>query len=342
MKKTRNLFVLTGKPQNVQITLRHLQFKGTTILEEENINDNTINDVFSNNKSIITNSVPLSFNENAINISVVNGIILSNSETHYIDISSDDIVSQFERIAEKANCDIGDHKSNSSGLNGTPTQADCAYCRHIRNNFDDRFIYSSKYFFVLPTLGQFIKGYLLIIPYRHVMSMAELTKEELKDFVQVLDDIKFILKRTYNCSNLLVWENGTGNGGIGKAKDSVVHAHLHIAPSNLSAKSIEEFSGFNFTTVKTQDLLNYGKHSYLLLQQDSNLWKINDNSNLYIPRQYIRQILAEEYEISGEQWNWRKYPFRELMQETVNDISHFLDSIWFSLPQRIKENTFFD
>jgi len=86
--------------------------------------------------------------------------------------------------------------------------------------------------------------------------MAELTQEELNEFVTVLDDIKYILKLTYNCSNLLVWENGTGNKGIGKAKDSVVHSHLHIAPSNLSAKSIEEISGFDFTVETISDKLS--------------------------------------------------------------------------------------
>lgn len=339
MKKTRRLFVLIGKPEDVQIVLGNLQFKGTITLTDQCINEAAISDVFSNNKSVITDSMHMSLKNNAINISIVNGNIPTNTETYYIDISLGNIVSQFERIAEKTYSDIGDHKSNSSGLNGIPTKADCAYCRYIRNNFDNRCIYSSKHFFVMPTLGQFIKGYLLIIPYRHVMSMAEFTKEELGDFVQVLDDIKCILKQTYNCSNLLVWENGTGNGGIGKAKDSVVHAHIHIAPSNLNVGTIERLSGFNFTEIETKDLSSYGKHSYLLLQHDDNLWKINDNSNLYIPRQYIRQLLAEEYGIPDEQWNWREYPFRQLIQETKNDIIQSVHSNWDSLSKRIQDNT---
>ena len=56
MKKTRNLFVLRGKPPDVQVALNELQFKGTVILTEENINLTSINDVFSNNKSVITDS----------------------------------------------------------------------------------------------------------------------------------------------------------------------------------------------------------------------------------------------------------------------------------------------
>ena len=338
MKQTRNLFVLTGKPEEIQVVLNNLQFKGTTILTDKSINDDTIRDVFSNNKSVITNSVHMSTKNNAINISIVNGTIPTNKETYYIDISLNDIVSQFEIIANKTNSDIGDHKSNSSGLNGIPTEANCTYCRHIRNNFDNSCIYSSKNFFVLPTLGEFITGYLLIIPYRHVMSMAELAQEELDEFITVLDDIKYILKLTYNCSNLLVWENGTGNKGLGKAKDSIVHSHFHIAPSNLNAKSIEKISGFNFTEIETKDLLSYGNHSYLLLQ-DNDFWKINDNPNLYIPRQYIRQLLAAEYGISGNQWNWRIYPFRELMEQTKQDIFGYLRINWDSLPKRIQENT---
>jgi hypothetical protein len=60
---------------------------------------------------------------------------------------------------------------------------------------------------------------------------------------------------------LLVWENGTGNGGIGKAKNSIVHSHIHIAPSNLTIDKIKELSGFSFNQISYTDLFNYGEDS---------------------------------------------------------------------------------
>ncbi|MCI9064034.1 MAG: hypothetical protein HFJ17_05485 [Clostridia bacterium] len=338
MKKTRNVFVLKGKPEEIKIVLDELHFKGTAILTVENITNEAIRDIFYNNKSVITNSASLLLRENSICITVINGILPKELPKYYIDLSSDNIVAKFEEIAAANDCDIGDHVSNSSGIGGAPSIDDCAYCKHIRNNYNNRAVYLSKSFFVIPTLGQFITGYLLIIPLRHVLSISELTPSEFDEFLTVLDDIKYILKLTYNNSPLFVWENGTGDNGIGKAKDSVVHAHVHIAPSKLTTHSIEQLSGFDFTQIQKHELLNYGKYSYLLISDD-NRWLINDNTKLYKPRQYIRQVLAEEYNISGDQWNWRLYPFHDLIDQTLTDIYTSLRRNWDSLPERIRENT---
>ena len=97
----------------------------------------------------------------------------------------------------------------------------------------------------MPSIGQFINGYLLIIPKAHVMSMAEFSKELIDEFNIVLEDVIAILKLTYNFSDILVWENGTGNSGKGKAKDSVVHCHVHVAPSLLLQIKLRKFPHFH-------------------------------------------------------------------------------------------------
>ena len=63
------------------------------------------------------------------------------------------------------------------------------------------------------------------------------------------------------------------------------------------------------------------------------------DSNLYIPRQYVRQLLAEEYNIPGEGWNWRTHPYFEKMSMTDNQITSMLKENWDNLPQRIKDCT---
>lgn len=346
--KTRKLFVLRGKESDIDIVLGSLQFKGLT--EFPASHEVTLFDIgkeFDNNKSIacfkLSHSVSLDF----IEINVVNSAKNDKSVfENCINLMDGNLPKKFQAIADKYDCDIGDHKSNSSGLNGTPSRKDCPYCIYLNDNHFDtawdihRTVYKSSNFFVMPTVGEFIKGYLLIIPNEHVMSMAELSPDLNQEFLDVLDDVITILKLTYPVNHFLVWENGTGNGGIGKAKSSIVHSHVHVAPSKLGINAIEFISGFPFTRVSYDNLSSYGKHSYLLIKGfRENEWWINDNPDLYIPRQYVRQLIAAEYGLSGDSWNWRTNPFINLIESTCKDIQNALIQNWTSLPPRIKENT---
>ena len=92
MKKTRNLFVLKGNQEDVNAVLKELQFKGITTLTGENITEKLINDVFSNNKSVLTNSKSLSSFGNSIDITVIHGILPVGLQKPYIDVSSSNIV----------------------------------------------------------------------------------------------------------------------------------------------------------------------------------------------------------------------------------------------------------
>lgn len=345
MKKTRNLFILTGSPKDTSLVLSELRFKGMLVYPYGvKITDTFVENAFKNNKSVACSKDDYLGNaENAIEIKIA-GHSASGDELQTIFTDETNIASQFAKIADYLECDIGDHKSNSSGLTGTPTIADCAYCRYLSgyaaNN--ERTVYESENFFVLPTVGQFIKGYLLVIPYEHVMSNAELDTKRLEEFENVLKDVEYILNLTYNASNVLVWENGSGNGGVGKAKDSIVHSHVHICPSSYTSEKIMDVSGFPFERITLEALKNYKEHSYLLVRTpDHSIWKINNNPDLYIPRQYVRQLVAEEYGLPGDSWNWRTHHFSEKMYQTVEDIKRALQQNWNILPERIKNNTKF-
>lgn len=348
MKKTRNLFVLKFRQEQlVPKALQNLQFKGMVYLSPDILSEATIQKAFRNNKSVLCTGISpeLEIKYKAIAVGLVDD---SEAYDCYTEINTDkDIAKQFASIAEYHNCDIGDHISNSSGLGGAPTPADCAYCQYLIDPRSEagypnnQMIYQNENFFVFTTLGQFILPYLLIIPKEHVVSYAELTESQRHDFFDVLDDVEYILKETYHVDNLLIWENGTGHGALGKAKDSVVHAHIHIAASKYTADDIGALSGYPMTKIRIEDLSSYGKHSYLLLRgKDNQDWRINDNPVLYIPRQYVRQLLAEEHGILGYgQWNWRLFPFSEKRKQATEDIYHMLANNLEHLPNRIRQNT---
>ncbi|MCI8272920.1 MAG: hypothetical protein HFJ55_02425 [Clostridia bacterium] len=340
MKKTRNIFVLTGHAYDIQHALGEIQFKGTVVLKNEHVSERAISEEFLHNKSVVCGIIP----PNNFTPTCVIGIINEKStpsKEFTINIANGDIAAQFEQIANKCNCDIGDHKTNDSGYNVLQQISHCNYCQYLagKNKYRQFTLYSSEHFFVYADIGQFVPGYLLVVPFQHVTSTAMLAPSVQAEMLTIIEDIRYILHVTYGYEKLLVWENGTGDSGKGKAKDSLVHAHVHIAPSNMTAETIRKKSGFIFRKASTQDLSKYAQNSYLLIQQEGNNWLISDSSKTYIPRQYIRQLLADEYHIPGERWNWRKYQFYDEMQTTSKDIIQTLKANWKSLPYRIKERT---
>ena len=344
------MFVLVGSPQNTMTVLDQLHFKGLTTNSYWNpITAAQIEAEFKCNKSVVcsvddyTSQLPSS----AITINVVP--VRSTSEckipnTIFL-MDPDSPAVQFERIAHNLQLDIGDHKSNSSGNTDGPTIENCVYCKYDKDSPGptSRILYKSENFFVIPTFGQFVSGYLLIIPNEHIMSNAELEPELIEEFENVLSDIEYILKLTYpSAPGFLVWENGSGKNGIGKAKDSLVHAHVHVAPAVLNSEVIEKISGFPFDKIVLQELPKYKEHSYLLVRTpDKSKWKINNNPNLYIPRQYVRQLIAEEYNLPGDAWNWRTHPFIDIVYQTVNEVVSALRTNKDTLPERIRNNTSF-
>lgn len=349
IKKTRNLFILKGKKRLVLPVLEEICFKGVTVFNDYTIPYRTVTEVFRNNKSVVCRNVSDSqLKVSAINITVIESDSDSSLQNNIINVKKGNIAEQFSAIANFYNCDIGDHKSNTSASTEPFKRSTCPYCRYIDDGFMDkdinlhRTLYSSKNFFVIPTIGEFVKGYLLIIPFDHVMSNAELSLEKRYEFLDVLNDVAYMLKLTYGTSNILVWENGSGNGGASKSKTSIVHSHTHVAPSRLDAGTIEKLSGFPFEKISYEELYLHEKYSYLLLRgKDNNDWRINDNPNLYIPRQYVRQLLLyKDYTyLPNVTWDWRAYPFIERIKETCSDIQKALEEHWDKLPDRIKNNT---
>lgn len=350
MKKTRNLFLLVGSPQDTITALEAIQFKGLiTNSRWQPLVPEFVRQVFDCNKSVIgsrddyVGRIP----EDSFVINVVptaRSHVCSSQQTIYLG-DAEPIAVQFEKIADGLGLDIGDHKSNVSGSTDGPTKKDCAYCQYLSGDTheNERTVYRSKNFFVIPTLGQFITGYLLIIPYQHIMSNGELSEDYFEEFKLVLSDVEYILKLAYpNAKNILVWENGSGTSGKGKAKDSLVHSHVHVAPSGLTADTIKEMAGFHFDEIDLLDLPKFKEHSYLLMRcPDKERWLINNDPKVYIPRQYVRQLIAEEYHIPGDAWNWRTHPFSDKMHETIRDISEALQKNESTLPERIRNNTSF-
>lgn len=345
MKRTRNLFLIQCSPECGPQVLNSLKFKGLANNPPGRIlTTSLVQEAFKHNRSVVAlkddfMGLP---NHNIVNVIHVEdkNYVFSDNIPFLYRSKDDNYATQFARLAEKFGYDIGDMKSDTPDVD-SPDSASCAYCRYLSGSSGDntRIMYKSENFFVFPTLGQIREGYLLIIPYNHILSIGKMNPEVYEEFSNVLTDCEYLLKLTYGCSHVIVWENGSGNTAKGKAKDSIVHAHVHVCPSLITSDMIKDHLGLKFDRIQLSDLPLYSEDPYLLVRaENQKQWDICCAKDVYIPRQYVRQIIAEEIGFTGEEWNWRYFPFTDKMISTVENVTKAAIENWNSLPDRIKKN----
>lgn len=355
MKKTRCAFCLVGENKDIlnYAVILLSGFKATKLIAGD-VSRSTVDQVFACNKSVICTDPKIqNFAETVVfvgvnnpdqkyNINVIDFTSIENPAEEQVvsKMNFTSILNQFQRIAEDCNIDIGDHRSNSTKEGPSQKPQDCVFCRYLSGHPDhyQPSMYESENFVVMGNTGHFVLGSLLIIPKKHIMSCAELNPEELAELSEVIQDCKYILREIFGMDTLL-WENGSGSGGHGKDKSSIVHAHIHMNPCDMDCLKVSAEKGITPKHIAYSELTNYQENSYLLIQDYDNEWYIVSNPDLYIPRQYVRQLVAEHVNLPGDLWNWRKYMFLDNVRVTTYMVRDYLVSHKDTLPNRILERT---
>ncbi len=337
MKTTRHAFCFEGRyDSEKEVVLQQVSgFKAVSRLDE--VTEKSVTEVFASNKSVVCSNSKIATLTTTTFIGV-------NDPTYNYNISTtcgiEEIRKQFVQIADECNVDIGDHRSNATKEGPSQKPQDCVFCRFLSGHPDhyQPSMYESENFVMMANTGHFTPGSLLIIPRKHIMSCAELDKSQLSELLEVIDDCKYLLREIYGMDTLL-WENGSGCGGHGKDKSSIVHAHIHMNPCDMDVLTVSASKGITPQKIKYYDLPKYQEESYLLIQDYDLQWYIVSNPNLYIPRQYVRQLVAEHIGLEGDLWNWRKYLFLDEVAKTTDTIKDYLVSHKNSLPERIAART---
>lgn len=337
MKTTRHAFCFEGRYEDSkELVLQQVSgFKAVSRLDE--VTRENVSEIFTSNKSVVCSDSAI----RSITSTTVIGVDAPSYKYNITtNCSPEEIRQQFMKIAEDCNVDIGDHRSNATKEGPSQKPQDCVFCRFLSGNPDvyQPSMYESENFVMMANTGHFTPGSLLIIPKKHIMSCAELNKDQLTELLGVIDDCKYLLREIYGMDTLL-WENGSGCGGHGKDKSSIVHAHIHMNPCDMDILTVSASKGITPKKIPYDDLPKYQEESYLLIQDYDLQWYIVSNPNLYIPRQYVRQLVAEHIGLPGDLWNWRKYMFLDEVAKTTETIHDYLTSHKNTLPARIADRT---
>ena len=152
---------------------------------------------------------------------------------------------------------------------------------------------------VLPSLGHFVKGYLLIVTKVHYCALADGPAEAIRAVEGIKKSLVQCLRPRYG--PYIFFEHGArsiASGGCG-----IYHAHLHAVP--LKADNILPKLKDQFPHMSIESMLNLktatSNESYLYYENSAGVsWLFFPK---VLPSQYLRRLVAEYAGIS--KWDWR-------------------------------------
>lgn len=137
---------------------------------------------------------------------------------------------------------------------------------------------------------------------------------------------------------VFVFECGSGKDGGGKHTTSIVHAHIHLAPTDMPVLDEIHKSGLYPAAIEPFDLIaNFGQYPYMLYIDQNDNWYITSDPNTYFPRQHPRQVLAHYMGLEKGRYNWREYPMREKLDIIAEEIYSFYRKEFDNLPRWIQK-----
>lgn len=345
MKLTQRLIIILGDTSlitNDGILKCIAGFKAVTIIKT--LTEEMLNTVYHYNKNAVYFSTKfamdwMQFDPVVIQLST-EGTILDK-----LVLGIDNIIQDFPKLLDQpelAYIDVGDHSSaDSTGMVNQSTD-DCLLCQIYRHKapHEEHIVYETDNFYVVPGTGAFFDGYLMIVPKAHVMSFGLLDETVLTEFYRVLNDVRSILEGIYH-KKVFAFECASGRTGAGKHKTSIVHAHFHLAPTDMPVLKEVLKSGLSPVLIQKEDLHMYGENPYMLYVDQEDNWFMACDPNTYYPRQQPRQVLAT-YMGDYEHYNWRIYPYREKMPIIAQKFRDYCAQNFKLLPKWIRESVVFD
>jgi|GEM_PF-519882 len=200
----------------------------------------------------------------------------------------------------------------------------CRFCRDgipanigTTDAFWDRPLVETENFFVVPSLGALVEGWLLIVTKEHHICMGSLEQERMNELKILLDIIKNWIRSIYGSA--AAFEHGpvSFKQPVGCGVD---HAHIHVVPTSVpliqnARKWVEsEFVWSRVSGIEAVSAANDRGNSYLYVDQDDYAPMLYDGGG--IPSQLFRKTIADSIGIA-EQYNWREHAHEEVIAKTI-------------------------
>jgi diadenosine tetraphosphate (Ap4A) HIT family hydrolase len=192
----------------------------------------------------------------------------------------------------------------------------CPFCAELEGNSSSifsemidgrlasRVVYEDEDFVVMPPLGEFMQGGLLLLTRRHFLSFAHLPCPLYARLERLLAAVSRELTARYGTAPL-VFEHGPAPERS-KGKCCVDHAHLNIFPARVSVHPhLRQRMHLPLARLEDLSRLRLAEFGYLLVQENDGSRRVYDAQ--LVPTQWVRRIVTAQLGIP-ERWHWRDYP----------------------------------
>jgi diadenosine tetraphosphate (Ap4A) HIT family hydrolase len=180
-----------------------------------------------------------------------------------------------------------------------------------------RFVAQTVRFAVIPTIGCFVPGYVLVVPRVHALSFGQLSLDALDEAEGLLRDMTVRLAAVYHLP-VLGFEYGNNVPGGRR----IGHAHWHLLPSRAG---LQEWLAARLDGQAITGLAGLPRErgaSYIAVRgQDS-------RTTVYLvpnqPRQRIRlrrAVASLDPRVSDDDWDFEQHWFPDLIRQTVEDLA---------------------
>ncbi|MGA2656569.1 MAG: non-canonical purine NTP pyrophosphatase [Verrucomicrobiota bacterium] len=198
---------------------------------------------------------------------------------------------------------------------GTP-HSDCPFCAEFEadglsvfaqmmgDRLANRIVYEDEHFVVMPPLGQFIEGGLLLLTRQHILSLARLPPALFERLEGLLGAIRRAVIEQWGVPPL-VFEHGPAPQR-GKGLCCVDHAHFNIFPARLHVHPrLAHRMHTRLGSLSELMRLRRAEFGYLFVQENDGARHAYDGQD--VPTQLVRRIISAELGLP-ERWHWRDYP----------------------------------
>lgn len=211
----------------------------------------------------------------------------------------------------------------------------CGFCAELHGIEDDnnlmyrlifpktglksRILYNTDHVAVMPTVGSFVEGYLLLVSRRHVSCIGDLQDHELAELEGQLAYIKRQEELCYH-KRVACFEHGMAacsrrSGGC------IDHAHLHVVPCEVLLEDFIKKYDLKYrriASMKELQSLAAAHKPYLFWEEiDGTKWVIDEG---VIPSQFFRKVLADIHGVN-QQWDWRQHYCLNNMVKTLQTMT---------------------
>ena len=196
----------------------------------------------------------------------------------------------------------------------------CPFCNIDNTKLANTILDETKYFYITPSLGSLIEGYILITTKRHVNSMSELTVDEMEEYKILIKKYREILKKIYK-KYPIIFEHGTPDLKDSIRASSVIHAHTHVVNHNYENENAL-IENLKFKRINKLENKFSNKNYIFYISPQNDIYITNEFESV---SQFMRIEIAKDLNLV-DKYDWRKNDFHENIILTINKINNYFDN----------------